>query len=86
MDRIFFFGRDTVEAHGIAERLGFGRGQYIVVIGGEDNRTRGLRGETMFVVGNAADRKDYNEVVCNALMNNFVVIYIDDEVLSLIEG
>lgn len=86
MDRIFFFGRDTVESHRIAERLGFRRGQYVVVIGYESTCIRGLRGETMYVVGHANGRDDYESVVVGALMRDFIVVYIDDEVLDLVEG
>ena len=86
MDRIFFFGGNTVQSHRIAERLGFRRGQYVVVIGYESTCIRGLRGETMYVVGDAAERDDYNDVINDALMRDFTVVYIDDEVLDLVEG
>lgn len=86
MDRIFFFGGNTVESHRIAERLGFRRGQYVVVIGYDCNSIRGMRGETMYVVGNAAARDDYTHVINEALMGDFIVVYIDDEVLDLVEG
>lgn len=86
MDRIFFFGGNTGEAHNIAYRMGFRRGEYIVIIGHECNHTRGLKGRTMYVVGSAADRKDYEAVVGDVLTRDFIVVYIDDEVLNLIEG
>lgn len=83
---IYFFGGDTREAHSIAEKLGFRRGQYIVTIGYECNSVRGMRGETMYVVGNASMRDDYHHVINEALMCDFIVVYIDDEVLSLVNG
>jgi hypothetical protein len=85
-DRIFFFGGNTGEAHSIAERLGFRRGQYVVVIGYNCTSIRGMRGETIYVVGNAAARDDYTHVINEALMRAFTVVYIDDEVLNLVEG
>lgn len=85
-DRIYFFGGNTVEAHSIAERLGFRRGEYIVVIGYDCNSIRGMRCQTIYVVGNAAARDDYTHVINEVLMRDFIVVYIDDEVLDLVEG
>ena len=84
-DRIFFFGGNTVESHRIAERLGFRRGQYVVVIGYESTCIRGLRGETMYVVGTAYERDDYISVIADALMRDFIVVDVNDEVLDLVE-
>ena len=86
MDRIFFFGGTATEAHNIAKQLGFNRGEYIVVVDAQSHYMRGLRGQTLFVVGTADARSDYSCVVGGALSSDFTAIYIDDEVLDLVEG
>lgn len=86
MERIFFFGGGATEAHDIANQLGFNRGEYVVIIDSQCSKMRGLRGQTLFVVGNADARSDYHMIVNSALINDFTVIYIDSEVLDLVGG
>lgn len=86
MSKTFFFGGTATEAHDIAKRFGFNRGEYTVVLDAQSHHMRGIRGETLFVVGTADARSDYNCVVNGALCDNFTVIFIDSEVLDQIEG
>lgn len=86
MERIFFFGGTATESHDVAKRFGFNRGEYTVVLDAQSHHMRGLRKQTLFVVGTADARSDYNCVVNGALVDGFTVIYIDSEVLKQIEG
>lgn len=86
MERIFFFGGSATESHEIAAELGFNRGEYVVIIDSQCSKMRGLRSQKLFVVGNADARADYHRIVNEALINDFTVIYIDSEVLNLIDG
>ncbi|MNE19219.1 hypothetical protein D3C80_1122900 [compost metagenome] len=85
MDRIFFFGGGAAEAHDIAKQIGFNRGEYIVILDSRCSKMRGLRNQTLFVVGNADARADYHQVVNGALVDGFTVIYITAETLKLID-
>lgn len=84
MKQIFFFGLNTADARSVANRMGFHAGHYIA-IGGTTHNMRGTRGETMYVVGRAAERDDYKDVINEGLMRDFTIVHIDDEVLNLID-
>lgn len=86
MKRMYFFGKNVQQSHSIASRLGFNRGEYIVVAGADSSSMRGMRKHTLYVVGEAHERDDYDQVVSNALMYDFTVVYIDSEVMKIIEG
>lgn len=86
MKRMYFFGGYAQQSHLIAERLGFKRGEYLVVTAAGQSNLRGMRGQTMYVVGEASERDDYERVIGEALINDFTVIYIDSEVMKIIEG
>lgn len=85
MERIFFFGGSATESHEIAAELGFNRGEYVIIIDSQCSKMRGLRGQKLFVVGNADARADYDRIVSGALVDGFTVIYITDDTLKLIE-
>lgn len=84
MNRIYFLALNTTEAHHIAAVMGFNRGQYIVV--NDRDRIRGIRRETAYVVGHAEQREDYQLIISEMLMSDFIIVTIDDEILDMIVG
>lgn len=82
MKRIFFLGQDSNRAHYFAEQIGFKRGEYVALMSRDP--MRGLRDVTLFVVGDAQLNEAYNEVMGDACMHDYEIIYIDDDLLKAV--